>query len=121
MKLIKDVNFQFGFIFSIFFLILGIYFFDNRYFKILLFICSMVLIFFSFFKPKVLEKPTKLWIGLGLLLGKIISPIFLFIIYFFIVTPIGILLKLFKKNVLLLKIDKIKNTHWLKKKILTQT
>ena len=115
MKLIKDINFQFGFIFSIIFLILGIYFFDNINVKIILFICFFILLIISFLKPKVLEKPTKLWIRLGFFLGKIISPIFLFLIYFFLVTPIGILLKIIKKDVLLLKMDKNKNSYWINK------
>jgi len=115
MKLIKDKNFQFGIIFSIIFLILGIYFYSYRNLKFIFISISIIFFVISFYKPIGLQKLASLWIKFGFFLGKIISPIFLFIIFFFLVTPIGIMLQIFKKDVLLLKMNKKQKTYWINK------
>ena len=70
------------------------------------------------FNSKILTPFNKLWMRLGILLGAIVSPIVMGIVYFAVITPIGLIMKLFGKDVLNLKIDKNKNTYWtLKKKI----
>jgi hypothetical protein len=54
-----------------------------------------------------------LWIQFGILLGKIISPVVMGLVFFFVVTPIGILVRIFKKDVMGLKRDA--NTYWIKR------
>ncbi len=54
------------------------------------------------------------WFKLGLLLGKVISPIIMGIIFFIVVTPIAILMKLFKKDLLNLFFNE-SSTYWIKK------
>jgi len=51
----------------------------------------------------------------GIVLGKIVTPIVLFFIYFGVVTPTGILVKLFKKDILNIKINKKNKSYWLNK------
>ena len=64
---------------------------------------------------KNLLKPlNKIWYRFGILLGKLISPIAMFIIFFLIVTPIGLLMRIFGKDILGLKFNKNK-TYWIKK------
>lgn len=50
----------------------------------------------------------------GLILGNIISPIIMGIIYFGVVTPTGFFLKIFGKDILNLKTNK-SETYWIKK------
>jgi hypothetical protein len=45
----------------------------------------------------------KLWIKFGVLLAKIISPVVMGLVFFFVVTPIGIFVKILKKDVMGLK------------------
>jgi hypothetical protein len=52
-----------------------------------------------------------LWIEFGILLGKIMSPIFMGLVFFFLVTPIGILLRILKKDIMGLK--KGKSSYWI--------
>jgi hypothetical protein len=118
-KLIKDKNFQFGIIFSIIFLFLSIFLDKYKLTSYVFIILFVILINISIFKPLILEKPTSLWIQLGFFLAKIISPIFLFIVFFLIVTPIGVLLKIFKKDILLLKINITQKTYWINKNNIT--
>jgi hypothetical protein len=53
---------------------------------------------------------------LGMTLGMIVSPIILSVLFFFVITPIGLLLKVFGKDVLLIK-NKNENSFWIKRKV----
>ncbi len=65
------------------------------------------------FKPALFAGPNRLWIKLGLLLGKIVSPIALAIVFYFVVTPIGTLVRLTGKDPLRLKLDSRANSYWI--------
>ena len=75
-------------------------------------IIAVIFLALAFLRPNLLTPLNKIWIKLGQILGKYISPIFLSIIYFIVLTPIGILLKIFKKDILDLKIDKKIDSYW---------
>ena len=102
---------SFGVVFSIVCFILFIYFFDTKYNIIFL---SLSLIFFavSFTIPKLFKYPNLIWFYFGIFLGKIFIPIFLFITYFLIFFPMSLLIKIFKRNYLGIKISKSKKTYW---------
>ncbi|MEQ1723953.1 MAG: hypothetical protein ABL930_12315, partial [Pseudobdellovibrio sp.] len=51
---------------------------------------------------------------LGLFLNKIVSPIILFVLFFLVFLPIGLLLKIFRKDILSLKINKEQQSYWIK-------
>ena len=55
-----------------------------------------------------------IWFKFGLFLGSIVSPIVMSIIFFLVVTPISILMKIFNKDILNLRTNK-KNTYWIEK------
>ena len=85
------MNLDYGrFFFALFFLILGL------------------------LNSKLLGPLNKLWIKFGELLGKIISPIVMGIVYFFVVTPIGLIMRLFRKDILKIKFSK-KNSYWIER------
>ena len=65
-------------------------------------------------KSKILTPLNILWIKFGLLLGKIISPIVMGFVFFGVVTPISIIMKLFKKDLLNLNRNN-KKSYWLEK------
>ena len=64
------------------------------------------------FCPGVLNPVRKVWEKIGMLLGMVNSYIILTFIFFFIVTPIALFLKLMRKDLLSLKINKNENTYW---------
>ncbi len=78
-------------------------------------ILSLLFLILGILNSKILTPLNKLWIRFGILLGKIVSPIVMGIIYFGVVTPIGIIMRLFGKDILNLKINKNKSTYWLAK------
>ena len=69
----------------------------------------------SFFFVNLLSKPKQYWIKFGYFLGKIISPIIISLIYFLVVFPTNIVLKIFRKDILDTKIDYKQKSYWVKK------
>ena len=108
-------NRNFGIVFSIVFLIIAIYpLINSGDIRIWSLIVSIFFLILGIFNSNLLSPLNKLWMKFGILLGNVISPIVMGIIYFLVVTPIGILLRLFRKDVLRLKNDD-SNTYWIKK------
>ena len=80
----------------------------------------MVVIFIIYFlvlgliNSKILQPLNILWFKFGIFLGKIISPIVMGLIFFLVVTPIGILMRILKKDLLNLKMNNNKS-YWIEK------
>tara|TARA_B100000989_G_scaffold290507_1_gene263749 strand:- start:2512 stop:2895 length:384 start_codon:yes stop_codon:yes gene_type:complete len=108
-------NKSFGYVFSVFFLIVFAYLYiqTNKFFFVFL-LLSILLFILGFFNSKILSPLNKIWIKFGILLGRIISPIIMGFIFFCVVTPIGVMLKLFKKDVLRLKLKNY-SSFWVNK------
>ena len=97
-------NITFGILFFVFFLIIGLYpLISNEPIRIWSIIVSLVFLIITIIKPNLFTFLNKLWIKFGILLGKIISPIVMGLVFFFVVTPIGIFIKVLKKDVMSLK------------------
>ena len=100
----KKNNITFGILFFIFFLIIGLYpLISNEPIRIWSIILSSVFLIITTINPNLFALLNKLWIKFGILLGKIISPIIMGLVFFFVVTPIGILVRILKKDVMGLK------------------
>ena len=97
-------NITFGILFFLFFLIIGLYPLKSsgviRVWSVLL---SLIFLIITIVRPNLFTFLNKLWIKFGILLGKIISPIVMGFVFFFVVTPIGIFVKVLKKDVMSLK------------------
>ena len=104
MNIKKKNNITFGILFFIFFLIIGLYpLISIGTIRIWSITVSLVFLIITIIKPNLFTSLNKLWIKFGILIGKIISPIVMGLIFFFVVTPIGILMKILKKDVMGLK------------------
>jgi hypothetical protein len=115
-------NRKFGFFFSAIFLIACIYFsFEDGITAAYIFAALAVLFFvITIIKADVLFPLNKLWMRIGLLLGMIVSPIVLGLIFFTLFTPIAILMRLFSRDELRLRFSE-KNSHWIKREATTQS
>ena len=103
-KTSKKNNISFGILFFIFFLILGLYpLISSKPIRVWSVVLSLVFLIITIVKPNLFTFLNNLWIKFGVLLGKIISPIFMGLVFFFVVTPIGIFIKILKKDVMGLK------------------
>ncbi len=109
-------NKKFGYFFSGVFLLVSAYFFYIKIFIIgyALAIISVVFFGVTLFSPNLLLPLNKLWMRLGILLGMIISPIVLGIIFFGILTPYAIIMRIFKRDQLRLKKNS-DNLEWINK------
>ena len=109
-------NKSFGIVFFVVFLIIAIYPLtyngDVRLWSVIISIIFLVL---GILNSKILTPLNKLWFKLGIFLGKIISPIIMGIIFFLVVTPTGLIMRLLGKDLLNLKFNKNKS-YWIEKK-----
>ena len=109
-------NRSFGIVFFIVFVLIAIYPLINQgEVRIWSLIISFLFLFLGLFNSKILTPLNKLWFRFGLFLGKIISPIIMGLIFFLVVTPIGLLMRLFGKDILNLKLNKKKTSYWIEK------
>ena len=99
----KD-NITFGILFFVFFLIIGLYpLKSDGAIRIWSVLFSLVFLIITIIRPNLFTFLNKLWIKFGILLGRIISPIVMGLVFFFVVTPIGVLVRILKKDVMGLK------------------
>lgn len=105
-------NKSFGIVFFIFFLIISIYpVLFSEDIRIWSLIISFSFLALGLLNSRLLTPLNKLWFKFGILLGKIISPLVMGIIFYFVVTPTGLILKIFKKDILNLKFNDNKS-YW---------
>ena len=108
-------NRSFGLVFFAFFLIIAVYPLTTggnlKYWSIIL---SLVFLILGLLKSSILSPLNKLWFKFGLLLGSIISPIVMGIVFFIVITPISLIMKILGKDLLNLNKNK-NNTYWIEK------
>ena len=80
-------------------------------------IISAVFLILGLINSKLLTPLNVLWFKFGMILGAIISPIIMGIIFFLVVTPIGLILRIMGKDLLNKKYDKKKKTYWIKRDV----
>ena len=105
-------NKSFGIVFFIFFFIISIYpVLYSEDIRIWSLIISFSFLVLGLMNSRLLTPLNRLWFKFGILLGKIISPIVMGIIFYLVVTPTGLILKIFKKDILNLKFNDNKS-YW---------
>ena len=108
-------NKSFGIVFFIVFLLISLYpLINQENIRIWSLIISFIFLILGLLNSKILNPFNKLWFKFGMILGRIISPIIMSIIFFLVVTPIALIMKLLKKDILNLKFNKTR-TYWIEK------
>ena len=115
----KDIkigsNRSFGIVFFVVFFLISVYPLlkggDVRIWSLTISIIFLVL---GLLKSNLLNPLNKLWFKFGIFLGKIVSPVVMGLIFFLVVTPIGIIMRILKKDLINLKFNK-NNTYWIEK------
>ena len=114
-KIEIGTNRNFGIVFFIVFLLIAFYpLLKGNDLRIWSLIISFIFLGLGLINSKILTPLNRLWFKFGLLLGKFISPLIMGIIFFIVVTPVGIIMRLLKKDLLNLKYNK-KETYWINK------
>ena len=113
----QSSNRSFGFLFFIVFLIIGLWPLKNggninSYFLI----ASTIFFILGLINSKILSPLNKLWVKFGEILGAVIAPIVMAIVYFIFLTPLSLIVRVFGKDLLGLKFLKEKKSYWIKRK-----
>ena len=105
---------SFGIIFFLFFVIIALYpILNNHNIRIWSLIVGFIFLFLGIVKSPILKPLNFIWFKFGLFLGKMIAPIIMGIVYFIVVFPTFLILKLFKRNYLNIKYQRNKNSYWI--------
>ena len=109
-------NRSFGLVFFLVFLIISLWNFrgDINEIRFVPFYFSLFFLFLGILNSKFLTPLNKLWFKFGLFLGAIVAPIVMGIVFFLVVTPIGIIIRILGKDLVNKKYDKNKKTYWIK-------
>ena len=109
-------NKSFGLVFFFVFLLIGIWpILNGEEIRKWSLIISIVFLILGLLNSKILTPFNKAWFKFGIFLGNFISPVVMGVVYFFVVTPTGLIMRLFKKDLINLKKNN-KNTYWIDKK-----
>ena len=116
----KDIkigsNRSFGIVFFVVFLLIGLWpILKGNELRILSIVISLIFLTLGILNSKILTPFNKVWFRFGIFLGNFISPIIMGIVFFLVVTPTGLIMKLFRKDLINLKKNN-RSTYWIEKK-----
>ena len=113
----QSSNKSFGLLFFAVFVILGLWPLKNgASINIYLIIISIIFLILGLVNSKLLSPFNRSWVKLGEILGVLIAPIVMSLIYFVILTPVSLAIRIFGKDLLGLRFSKKKETYWIKRK-----
>ena len=113
----QSSNRSFGLLFFLVFLILGLWPLKNSLDPNLYLISiSAVFLILGLTNSKILSPLNKLWIKFGEILGMVIAPLVMALVYFIVLTPVSLIVRIFGKDLLDLKFLKEKDSYWINRK-----
>ena len=111
----KSSNKSFGIVFFIVFLIISIYpILNDENIRIWPLFPALIFLILGIKNSRILTPLNNAWFKFGLILGKIVSPVVMGIVFFAVITPISIIMKILRKDLLNLKYNSNKS-YWIKK------
>jgi len=107
---------SFGVVFAIVFLIVALYpLISSEDFRVWALVVAAIFLLLAFLSPKILALPNRLWFKFGILLGAIVAPIVMTLVYFITVLPIGLIMRFLGKDLLKQKLDKNVKSYWIER------
>ena len=108
-------NRSFGIVFFVVFLLIALYpLINEEELRIWSLIISIVFLILGLLNSKILAPLNKIWFKFGIFLGKMVSPLIMGIIFFLVVTPTGLIMRILGKDILNLK-NKKNKSYWIEK------
>ena len=105
---------SFGIVFFLFFVIIALYpLLNENSIRVWSLIVSFIFLFLGMLNSTLLRPLNLIWFKFGLFLGQFIAPIVMGIVYFMVVFPTFLLLKIFKRNYLNINYERNRNSYWL--------
>jgi len=111
----KSSEKSFGILFAIVFFLIGIWsLLNGGSLKVWPLVLSFIFLIVAFFKQELLKPLNNIWIKIGEVLGRIVAPMVMALIFFLVITPLSLIMRLFGKDLLRLKTSKDKS-YWIKR------
>jgi len=108
-------NGNFGVVFFVFFMIISLFpLFKDDNIRIWAIVIAIIFLILGLLNSSILYPLNKIWFKFGALLGNIMSPIVMGVVFFFVVTPTSLIMRMFVKNLLGLKKDN-KKSYWIER------
>ncbi|MDC0628475.1 SxtJ family membrane protein [Pelagibacteraceae bacterium] len=112
----NENNKSFGILFFVVFLLVGLWpLIKSNEPRIILLPIALMFLILGLTNSRILSPLNRSWVKLGELLGRIIAPIVMALVYFTVLTPISFLVKIMGKDLLKKKFSNIENTYWIKR------
>tara|TARA_A100000164_G_C21414413_1_gene543675 strand:- start:62 stop:442 length:381 start_codon:yes stop_codon:yes gene_type:complete len=112
----KENNKGFGLLFFAVFLIIGLWPITNgENPRIIFFLFALIFLILGLINSKLLAPLNKVWVKFGELLGRIIAPIVMASVYFVVLTPLSIIVRIFGKDLLKVKFLENSKSYWIKR------
>tara|TARA_B100000029_G_scaffold410910_1_gene413039 strand:- start:203 stop:592 length:390 start_codon:yes stop_codon:yes gene_type:complete len=109
-------NRSFGIVFFVVFLLIALWpILSGNEVRVWSIIISIIFLILGVINSKILTPLNKIWVKFGVFLGNFISPVIMGIVFFLVVTPTGLIMKLFRKDLINLRKNNSK-TYWIEKK-----
>ena len=113
----KENNKSFGILFFIIFLLIALWpLINSQSIRLWALGIASIFLVLGIINSKILTPVKKSWIKFGEILGLIIAPMVMALVYFIFLTPISLILRLFGKDLLGIKFDKKIDSYWIKRK-----
>lgn len=77
---------------------------------------SVAFLLVAFARPELLGPLNRVWLKFGLLLGRIVSPLAMGLVFFLVMTPIGLVMRLFGKDLLRLRLEPESKSYWIERR-----
>ena len=105
---------SFGIVFSMVFFIVGLYpLSKSQDLHIWALLIAVIFLILGYWAPKMLTIPNKLWFKFGILIGHVVTPILMALIYFLAVLPTGLIMRILGKDLLKTRLDKKAGSYWI--------
>ncbi len=109
-------NRNFGLVFFTVFIIIGLWpLLNDQSIRIWSIFISIIFLVLGLLNSNILTPVNKLWFKFGIILGAVVAPVVMGLVFFIVLTPIGLIMKLFGKDFLSIKFDKKKSSYWVKR------
>ena len=109
-------NRSFGLVFFFVFLIISLWpLINENQIRIWAIVVAVIFLILGIIDSKLLTPLNKVWFKFGILLGAMVAPFIMAVIFFLVVTPIGLFMKIIGKDLLSIKYDKNKKSYWVKR------
>ena len=115
-KIKVSSNKSFGIVFFVFFAAISLYpLINHEELRLWALIISLIFLILGLINSSILTPLNLIWFKFGILLGNLVSPIVMAIVFFCVVTPTGLIMRLFNKELLKLK-KKENKSYWIERK-----